>query len=399
MDIQVLAERYELRGILGTGGMARVYEGYDRTLARRVAVKVLRDDIGGGRELRERMLREARAAASFHHPNAVAVFDTGQEGRTPYIVMELVEGRTLADEIAHHGSLDAARTVTIAVQVLSALAAAHRRGLVHRDVKPANIMLPPGNGAKLTDFGIAKGLEELSDLTVDGEVLGTPKYLSPEQVSGSPATPRSDVYAMGVVLYEMLAGQPPFTGDNAFAVARAHQEDAPPRLDRRVKGLDASLVGVVNRCLEKDPSRRYADADDLLKALSGKARVSAAVATTAAPPRRDRDRPAPAARPAAPPAAGRSGRGFGLAAALVVLLALAAVLVVQSLIDSAPDAPVDEPADAPVEAPVEPTAEPDPAQDPPPNEPGPEADERPDPPPDGPGQPDPGQQPADPADE
>ncbi|HVL97893.1 MAG TPA: serine/threonine-protein kinase, partial [Egibacteraceae bacterium] len=284
MEHQLLADRYELRGVLGEGGMARVYEGFDRVLTRRVAVKLLRDDIGGGRALRERMLREARTAASFHHPNAVAVFDTGQEGRTPYIVMELVEGGTLAEELAVKGALDPARAVAVADDVLAALAAAHRRGLVHRDVKPANIMLPPGEGAKLADFGIAKGVEEVAGLTMEGQVLGTPKYLSPEQVAGQAATVRSDVYAMGVVLYEMLAGEPPFTAENPFAVAVAHQEDKPPRLDRRVKGLDPALVAVVHRCLEKDPDRRYSDADALREALravsAGTPVPTAAAATT-----------------------------------------------------------------------------------------------------------------------
>lgn len=417
---QVLADRYELRGLLGSGGMARVMEGYDRVLARRVAVKLLREDIGGGQALRERMLREARTAASFHHPNAVAVFDTGQEGRTPYIVMELIEGGTLADELAEHGALEARRAIAIAEQVLSALAAAHRRGLVHRDVKPANIMLPRETetdgyggergvtpvGVKLTDFGIAKGVEDVAGLTVDGQVLGTPKYLSPEQVAGKPATARSDVYAMGVVLYEMLAGEAPFTSDNPFAVAIAHQEDAPPPLGKRVRGLDRGLVAVVHRALEKDPERRFADADAMRSALrqtaAGIGATAAAATTVAMTGGAGRSRPAAATQvmePSAPgsPRQGRRRRGGWLAvAAAIALIALAGLLVLQAGSDDTVEQdPVEEATTAP-EGGTTPTFEPEPQPQPEggpdsdPLEPDPQPEPEPEPTPEPTAEPEPG---------
>lgn len=348
----MLADRYELRGVLGEGGMARVYDGYDRVLARRVAVKLVREDVPGGREMRERMLREARAAASFQHPNAVAVYDTGHEDRTPYIVMELVEGGTLADELERSGALDQAKATRIVLDVLAALAAAHAGGLVHRDVKPANIMLPPGHPSKLADFGIAKQMEAGAGLTVDGDVMGTPQYLSPEQVGGAPATPRSDVYAVGVVLFEMLAGTPPFTGDNPFAVALAHQEDRPPRLDRLVKGLDPALVGIVHRCLEKKPERRYADAAELRAALQGRAPAPPPAAAATGPA------VAPTRVAPAPPSPQPAGRRTVLVVVLVALLALAGLLAAQVLGDQVADQPGTEQEDPTPTAPAPTTPEP-----------------------------------------
>ncbi|MDP8977730.1 MAG: protein kinase, partial [Actinomycetota bacterium] len=268
----VVADRYELRGTLGTGGMARVVDGHDRLLDRRVAVKLLRSDLRGDPAVRRRFVREAQAAASFAHPHAVAVYDTGQDDAVPYIVMELVEGPTLADVIAQSGPLPVDDACTIACDVLDALAAAHHRGLVHRDVKPSNILLEPaseGPGrAKLTDFGIAKGAREATAaLTAMGQVMGTAAYLSPEQARGEDATARSDLYSMGVVCYEMLAGRPPFTGEHALVVVLAHRDEAPPRLNRLREGLPPELTRVVHRSLEKDPVRRFDSAAAMREAL------------------------------------------------------------------------------------------------------------------------------------
>lgn len=273
---RVLADRYELGETLGSGGMARVVAAHDRRLQRPVAVKMLREEIAGSGQ--DRFLREARTAASLTHPHAVAVYDTGRDGDTPFIVMELVDGPTLAELLAQRGPLGPEEAGAVLSQVLAALAAAHRRGLVHRDVKPGNILLPGAHvprhpneepGVKLADFGIAKGLGEAgTGLTVTGQVLGTPRYVSPEQVAGQPATPRSDVYSAGIVLYELLAGEPPFSGDSPIAVALAHREDPVPRLDRKRRGLDAALVATVHRALEKDPERRFADAAEMRQALA-----------------------------------------------------------------------------------------------------------------------------------
>jgi eukaryotic-like serine/threonine-protein kinase len=264
--ITVLSDRYELGVVLGSGGMARVYEGFDRVLSRRVAIKILRDDLSVP-DLRQRFVREARTAAAFTHPNAVAVFDAGEDGRTAFIVMELVEGGSLADALAR-GPLAADRAADIAADVLAALGAAHQQGLVHRDIKPANILLPRDGGAKLADFGIAKSvMDAAANITATGQILGTPRYMSPEQVLGRPAVPQSDLYAMGVMLYEMLAGRPPFVGPNPIAVLRAHHDQPPPSLADARPDLHPALVAVVDRALQKDPARRYADAGDMGEAL------------------------------------------------------------------------------------------------------------------------------------
>jgi serine/threonine-protein kinase len=305
---EVLAERYELGRLLGTGGMARVVEAHDRLLARRVAVKLLHDDVLANTQSRERFLQEARTAASLSHPNAVAVYDTGRDGKRPYIVMELVEGRTLAEELARVGRLNERTAVGIIAQILDALAAGHRRGLVHRDVKPSNIMLvdPDADGragtdhgvpyVKLTDFGIAKYPSADPGMTATGQVMGTPKYLAPEQVDGHPATPRSDVYAVGLVLYEMLAGVPPFEGDSPIALALAHRDQAPAPLAKHRRGLTPAVVAVVERALDKNPEHRYADADQMRAALV--AHAVAGPTRLPIPPPRPADTPAPDRTPA-----------------------------------------------------------------------------------------------------
>jgi len=265
--VTVLDARYELGHRIGGGGMAEVVEAYDRKLDRRVAVKLLREGTGDPRA-HERFVREAQMAANLVHPNVVTIFDVGEIGGRPCIVMELVEGRTLADLLAAKGSLAVEPTLRIVDGMLAALAAAHDQGLVHRDVKPANVLLARDGAVKLADFGIAKATRDLAgDLTATGMLLGTPSYLSPEQVDGREATPRSDVYAAGIVLYEMLAGVPPFTGDHPVAVAVAHQREPVPPLDERRPGLPPGLVAAVTRALEKDPAKRFADAREMRAAV------------------------------------------------------------------------------------------------------------------------------------
>lgn len=405
----VLADRYELRRLLGTGGMARVYEGYDRALDRRVAVKVLRDDLSSDPTLPQRLLREARTAARFTHPHAVTVFDTGMDRGRPFIVMELVEGRTLADELAERGALPAGEAISIADQVLDALAAAHELGFVHRDVKPGNVLLPSGGGVKLADFGIAKELQTAqAGLTATGTVLGTPRYLAPELVAGEPAVPATDVYAVGVVLYEMLAGEPPFDGDNPIAVAMAHQRDPVPPLAERRPDLDPDLIAVVERALAKDPAERFPDAAAMRSALldlPGAVRpLGPAAATTVALPRPEDptvllDEPQEAPAPPAP-ARRRGGRVALIGLVVLALLALALFAATRGGDGQVPDATPtptaptadDEGADAepPADA-VDPGADEAPADDAQPAQPQP--DEQ------GPAQPQPpaGQQPNPPA--
>ncbi|CAN5278121.1 hypothetical protein BH20ACT8_BH20ACT8_00440 [soil metagenome] len=264
------AGRYRLEELLGTGGMSRVHAAHDELLDRRVAVKLLRGELASDPIVRQRMLREARAAASLSHPNAVGVFDVGEDDGTPFLVMEYVDGRTLTDLLRERGPLPVAEAVAIADAVLAALQAAHERGLVHRDVKPSNILLPAdGSEAKLADFGIAKGIQEAaSGLTITGTVIGTPRYLAPEQAAGERATAATDLYAVGILVYELLSGAPPFNEGSAVAIAVAHQRVAAPPLADAAPGVPPALAAVVHRALEKAPGDRYASAGDMRAALA-----------------------------------------------------------------------------------------------------------------------------------
>ncbi|MDQ3469192.1 MAG: serine/threonine protein kinase, partial [Actinomycetota bacterium] len=223
--IDTLAGRYALGEPLGTGGMARVVAARDLRLDRPVAVKLLAADVVDPLG-RERFVREARSSAGFSHPNAVAVYDAGDADGSLFLVMELVDGPSLATALAD-GPLPLGRAVSVADDVLAALGAAHAAGIVHRDVKPGNILLGRDGRAKLADFGIAKRLDDLSgDLTLTGQFVGTPRYLAPEQVVGEPVTAATDLYAVGVVLFEMVSGRPPFDAGTPLATAIAHR-DAP----------------------------------------------------------------------------------------------------------------------------------------------------------------------------
>lgn len=280
VQMTVLDARYELGRRIGAGGWADVVEAYDRKLDRRVAIKLLRDGVADPRA-RERFLREARASGGFVHPNVVMLFDTGVHEEQPFLVMELVEGQTLREVLDERTSLPVPEAVGVADSVLAALGAAHDRGLVHRDVKPGNVLVSRDGRVKLADFGIAKAMHDAAEaLTATGQVLGTPAYLSPEQAAGADATPASDVYATGVLLYEMLAGEPPFTGEHPMAVALAHQQTEPPPLVERRADVPAPIAAVVHRALEKDPARRFDDARKMRTALQ-EARAEQAPAAAA----------------------------------------------------------------------------------------------------------------------
>jgi eukaryotic-like serine/threonine-protein kinase len=325
----VLADRYELAEVIGSGGMARVLVARDRRLGRRVAVKLVRDDLVADPVSRERLLREARAAAALQHPNVVAVHDAGEEDGRAFIVMELIEGRTLADRLHETGRLTPQETVAVGGAVLDALEAAHRRGLVHRDVKPGNVLLPDTGGYKLADFGIAKALDAASTgLTATGHVLGTPRYLAPEQFAGDPATPASDLYSLGAVLYECLAGHPPFEADSAIALALAHQRDPLPPLAEAAPDVPPPLAHVVERALRKAPEERHADAASMATAL----RAADASAGTAPLPVDGAPTGSPDEPGWLPPAGsavdtGRDRRRWWAVAAVVAAVVLAAVLV------------------------------------------------------------------------
>ncbi|HSI93876.1 MAG TPA: protein kinase [Jiangellaceae bacterium] len=280
----VLAGRYELAEPIGSGGMAQVYAAHDRVLHRQVAIKLIHDAQVRDPVSRERFAREARVAAGLQHPNTVAVFDVGEDGGRPFIVMELVEGRSLADRLRDEGRLPVDETVAIGIAVLAGLAAAHERGLVHRDVKPSNILLPAGGGVKLADFGIATALADTSmHLTGTGQVLGTPRYLAPECVAGQRATPASDLYSLGAVLYECLAGRAPFEAPTPVAVAVAHQRDAVPPLTGLSPDVPPAVAATVEQALAKDPAARFADAQAMQQALLATAGASVLPRTQPAP--------------------------------------------------------------------------------------------------------------------
>ena len=229
---QVLGERYEIGGVLGRGGMAEVHRGRDLRLGREVAVKVLRSDLARDPSFQVRFRREAQAAASLNHPAIVAVYDTGEDrtatGATPYIVMEYVEGETLRDVLRREGRLSPERAMSLAADICAALDFSHRNGIVHRDVKPGNVMITPQGTVKVMDFGIARAVSDsAATMTSTAAVIGTAQYLSPEQARGEGVDARSDVYSMGCLLYELVTGAPPFTGDSPVAVAYQHVREDP----------------------------------------------------------------------------------------------------------------------------------------------------------------------------
>jgi eukaryotic-like serine/threonine-protein kinase len=259
--------RYLLGELIGRGGMGEVFEAWDLRLDRAVALKRLRSDLAEQPEMRRRVQAEARAAARLTHPNVVAVFDTGLHEGHPFIVMERLDGRTLGDELAA-GPMAQERAREVGLQVLSALSAAHENGLVHRDVKPGNILAAPEGTWKVTDFGIAKSLEGDSTVTQTGELLGTPAYLAPERLEGLAATSASDLYSVGVVLYEALAGRRPFDGEDPWAIAmRIRQGDFEPLSD--AASVDRELWDAVERAMAREPVKRFSSAEEMATALRG----------------------------------------------------------------------------------------------------------------------------------
>jgi serine/threonine protein kinase len=254
---EVIADRYELEELVGTGGMSSVYKARDRLLERNVALKVLHPHYSDDAEYVERFRREARSVAQLSHPHIVTVIDRGEDGGQQFIVFEFIDGENLKQLIGRIGPLPVRRAVELALEIADALAFAHDHGLVHRDVKPQNVLLTPDGDAKVTDFGIARSLDVEEGVTQTGTVLGTSNYLSPEQASGQPVTPATDVYSLGVVLYELLTGDVPFPGENFVAVAMKHINEPPPDLMERRPDVPLRLVAAVERALEKDPSRRF----------------------------------------------------------------------------------------------------------------------------------------------
>ena len=263
----VLSGRYRLESKLGSGGMSTVYLARDETLERWVAAKVLHREISDQPDQIERFRREARAVAQVSHPNVVSVIDAGEDGGRPYIVFEYVDGETLKHRIdTHPRGLPLDESAAYAIEIGRGLAAAHARRLVHRDVKPQNVLIDSEGRAKVTDFGIARELEQ-DGLTKTGRVLGTTDYVSPEQAMGQPVDARSDIYSLGVVLYEMLTGSVPFKADNVVGVAMKHVNEKMPDVQRRRRDVSSALAVVVERATEKKPDKRYRDMNEMLDDL------------------------------------------------------------------------------------------------------------------------------------
>ena len=260
-----VSNRDQLERGIARGGMAQVYLARDQLLDRPVAIKVLFPEYARDPSFVERFRREAQAAANLNHPNIVAIYDWGQERGTYFIVMEYVEGRSLRDMIRADGPLPAAKAAEIGAEIAGALAFAHRNGVVHRDIKPGNVLMTTAGQVKVTDFGIARATrgDTQEALTQTGNVMGTATYFSPEQAQGLPVDGRSDVYSLGVVLYELLTGKPPFSGDNPVAVAYKHVREEPERPSQRVPDVAPDFEQIVMAAMTKDVDARYQSADDL----------------------------------------------------------------------------------------------------------------------------------------
>ena len=334
MDERTLSDRYRLVAHLARGGMADVYEAEDTMLNRRVAIKILHTNFAADEAFVTRFRREAQAAANLSHPNIVAIYDWGQDGDTYYMVMELIAGRTLREILKSEGGLLPRRAAEISAEAAAAIEVAHQAGVFHRDIKPGNIMITTDGAVKVTDFGIARALDDSEELTKTGAVIGTATYFSPEQAQGLPADGRSDIYSLGVVLYEMLAGRPPFTGDSPVAVAYQHVSEFAPTAAEVNSEVPEYLSVIAATAMAKSPSERYQTASDmrsdLLAFLAGRVPMvvgaaAAGAATAVIPAPAATAPPDETARAVAYKPPDEPGGQFTYLAAVATLLALLAV--------------------------------------------------------------------------
>lgn len=267
MSSRLLAGRYELIEKIGEGGMAIVYKAKCRLLNRYVAIKILRPEFTKDEQFVENFRRESQAAAGLSHPNIVSVYDVGQEGNIHFIVMELVEGKTLSELIEEKGRLDYKEAINITRQVASALSLAHKNQIVHRDIKPHNILITNTGVAKLADFGIAKAVSASTIIGGNNKVMGSVHYFSPEQARGAYVDERSDIYSLGIVLYEMLTGKVPFDGDNPISIALMHINDPMPSVSAEVPGIPPQLEKIIMKATDKYQTNRYRTADEMIEDL------------------------------------------------------------------------------------------------------------------------------------
>lgn len=283
--------KYRIERKLGSGGMAEIYEGRHQALGSSVAIKVLSSPFNRDDDMVRRFFREARSAAGLKHPNIINIQDVGQADDVHYLVMDYVDGRDLKGFIKDHPNVDVIRAIDIIAQVARALAYAHSRGVVHRDIKPANIMIDRHGTALVMDFGIAKVRDATTQLTQQGSLIGTPRYMSPEQCKGEEVTKQSDIYSLGVVFYQLLAGRVPFEGNESLSILYQHINTQPPPLGELRRDLPLALTHIVGRMIEKDLSRRYPDADTLLEDLeklrselhAGRSKATSSPGVTSAP--------------------------------------------------------------------------------------------------------------------
>jgi len=317
----LLGNRYRLGERIAAGGMGAVYRAVDETLGRQVAVKALRRELADDPTFLERFRREARAAAGLSHPGVAGVYDYGELGGQPFIVMELVEGETLAERVAARGRLPWREAFAIGEQVAAALAAAHAHGLVHRDVKPANILLGRDGRAKVTDFGIAQAAQSAT-LTGTGMVLGSANYVAPEQAKGGHVGPAADLYSLGCVLFEAVTGETPYRGGNAVAIATQHVSAPVPDPREHLPDLPHAAAELITRALHKQPAARFPSGAAMAAALAAARHEARADATQVLPALRGPADPTPT--PRAPRAEHKRVRAAALSALVVVALLLLA---------------------------------------------------------------------------
>ena len=341
-DNRIFGNRYAIKRRIARGGMADVFLAQDNLLDRPVALKVLFPELSVDPSFVERFRREAQNAARLSHPNIVSVYDWGEEEKTYYIVMEYVDGQSLATELREHGALVPQRAAIVGAEVAAALSFAHRNGVIHRDVKPGNVLIDSRGAVKVTDFGIARARNTTENLTQTGAVMGTATYFSPEQAQGHAVDPRSDVYSLGVVLYEIVAGRPPFQGDNPVTIAYKHVREEPAPLRQLKSSVPPDYVAIVSHAMAKAPESRYGSAEELradLERFSHGQPISATTTTSQARNAGGRAVYADSTRtiPSVPPTQGRPAAAppkssKGVVGPLLVFLSLLAALAIGAIV-------------------------------------------------------------------